>query len=297
MDAVRWVDLAGPPLLFLMMAVVGLELTADDFRRVAREPRVILLGTLAQWTLLPGVTAALLLALDLPPHLAAGLVLLAAAPGGGVSNVFTYLAGAHTALSVTLTALASLGAAVVLPLLTAGGFALFVGPEEPGGVPVVAMMGQLLLLVLLPIGAGMELRRRRPGLAARWAGPGRRLVLLLLVLLLLVGFGSDRSGLAGDVPRALLPALAWTLLAFATGWATAAALGTDAGARFTLAIEFSVKNVGLAAIVALSGFHRPEFAVFAAAYLVTGYPLAVVAALAWRRTSGFRSASRGRAGS
>ncbi len=266
-----------------MMALVGAELTLADFRRILRYPRAVWAGTLAQWTLLPLATAALLLAVRPEPFVAAGVVLIAAAPGGGISNVFTYLAGANVALSVTLTAVSSLVTVVTLPILTALGFQHFVGEAGAVRVPVLSMIGQLTGLILLPIGLGMALRAWRPQLPERLGPWLRRAVLISVVLLFAAGMGDDDTGLGGEVLTNVWLGLAWTLIAMAVGVATALALRLDGPERFTFLIEFSVKNVGLAAIVALSGFDRPAFAVFPGAYAMTGYPLAIVLALLFKR--------------
>jgi BASS family bile acid:Na+ symporter len=283
MENLGWVDLAAPLVLFAMMGVVGLELTVEDFRRVARYPAVVLVGTLAQWTLLPLAVAGLLAATRPEPGVAAGVVLVTAAPGGGISNVFTFLAGANTALSVTLTAVSSLLAVVALPLVTATGFAWFVGEEGGVAVPVVPLIGQLVVLVVLPIALGMELRRRRPRLAERHAARLRGIVLVLLAVLFTAALRADQSGLVSEVFRNLGLALLWTAGAAALGLAVSLALRLSGPDRFTFAIEFSVKNVGLAAIVALAGFDRPDFAVFAGSYVMVAYPLAALCALAYRR--------------
>ena len=274
--------LAGPAILFFMMALVGSELTVEDFRRIARYPRAVVLGTAAQLVLLPLSAAALALVFRPQPFVAAGMVLLAATPGGGISNVFTYLAGANTALSVTLTAVSSLLAALTLPVATALGFARLIGTEGAVEVPVLAMIGQLAGLILLPIGLGMLLRAKRPNLPERWGRNLRRAVLISVVLLFAAGMGGDDSGLAGEVLGAAALGLLWTVLAMLLGVATAALLGLDGADRFTFLIEFSVRNVGLAAIVALSGFDTPAYAVFPGAYAMTGYPLAIVASFAYR---------------
>ncbi|MEE8312086.1 MAG: bile acid:sodium symporter [Candidatus Binatia bacterium] len=280
------VQLAAPFLLFAMMFVVGLELTVRDFRRIAAAPRAVVVGTLGQLILLPAVTAAGLVVLDLSPRVTAGVVLILAAPGGGISNVFTLLAGANVALSVTLTAVASLLAVVTLPVITAVGFDVLAGGAGPDGdlvVPVLPMIGQLVVLVLVPIGLGMRVRARR----AAWAdakGPLlRRLVLAGVVVVIAISATSDSTGLLGDTLDALWVGLAWTAMAMILGYTVAVVAGLEAVDRFTMAIEFSVKNVGLAAIVAISALGRPELAVFAGAYVLTGYPLAVLASLAFRR--------------
>ncbi len=280
------VALAGPLLLFWMMFVVGLELSLEDFRRVMRFPVAIAVGTLAQWLLLP-LSSGLLIRLFQPEDdVAAGVILLAAAPGGGISNVFCYLAGANVALSVTLTAVASLFAVLTLPLVTATGFAWFVGSQGAVEVPVVAMIGQLALFVLLPIGLGMWMHETRPGFGRRYAALLRRTVLVAIVLLMGAGLVADDSGLVGAVLDNALLGLAWTVAAMAIGLAVGFALRPDGRDRFTFLIEFSVKNVGLAALVALSGFGRPELAVFSGSYVLLGYPLAAAACWGFGRAYG-----------
>jgi BASS family bile acid:Na+ symporter len=157
-------------------------------------------------------------------------------------------------------------------------------------VPVVPMIGQLALFVLLPIALGMALRARRRELAQRWAGRLRRGVLIALVGFVALGVSSGDDALLAELYASLGVALLWTLLAMAIGFAVAVACRLDAADRFTFLIEYSVKNVGLAAIVAIAGFQRPELAVFAGAYVVVGYPLAVLACLGFRRLRGGHAA-------
>lgn len=281
--AFSWTDAAGPLVLFWMMAVVGLELRLDDFRQVTRYRTSILVATLGQWTLLPLAVAGLVFALDVPDTTAAGMVLITAAPGGGISNVFTYLARANTALSVVLTATTSLFAVLTLPVLTSTGFDWLVGEGMEMEVPLLPMFAQLTLFVLLPIAIGMTVRARRPAFAERNAGRLRRGVLIALVVFLVLGMSSDDTGLLDEIVGGLVPALLFTLVAMAVGFAVAVACRLDGPDRFTLVIEYSVKNVGLVAIVALAGFQKPELVVFAGAYVLVGYPLAVLACLVFRR--------------
>lgn len=270
-------------ILFIMMSAVGLELTIADFRRAAARPKVIVWGTLAQLSILPLGTGVLLLVYPLAGHIAAGMVLLAAAPGGGISNVFTYLAGANTALSVLLTAFASLVAVVSFPVLSAIGIELLLGEQIAVDVPIVPLIGQLVVLVLLPITLGMIVRQRRPDLATRYATPLRRFTFLAIIGLLAIAMASDTTGLAGDVTHGLIAAFIWTLMAMGLGWGLARAAGLKTDDAFTFLIEFSVKNVGFAAIVALAVLERPDLAVFFGSYVLIGYPLAGLFAFGYRK--------------
>jgi BASS family bile acid:Na+ symporter len=273
--------------LFGLMLAVGLELTPDDFRRVARHPRAVLVGTLANVCALPLATGLLLRNVDVSAQLAAGMVLMTATPGAAMSNVFTYLAGAHTALSVTLTAIASLLAVVTLPLVMALGIRGLGNSAPAIEVPLLEFSAQLLLLVLLPTALGMALRRRWPEATRRNAGRLRGAALAAVAGVIALSFGanagSSEAELIGDVRGGLVLALVWTAMAMAIGIAVSWLTGLDADDRITIGIELAAKNVGLSAIVALTALDSPELAVFAGAYVAVGYPFVLVTALLRKR--------------
>ncbi|HVM44816.1 MAG TPA: bile acid:sodium symporter, partial [Candidatus Thermoplasmatota archaeon] len=112
-------DVALPLALAVIMLGMGMTLSVADFARVRRMPRAVVAGVLAQFVVLPalGIGVAIVFArfLGLPPLFAVGLILLACCPGGATSNLLAYLARADAALSVTLTSLTSLAAALVTP--------------------------------------------------------------------------------------------------------------------------------------------------------------------------------------
>jgi BASS family bile acid:Na+ symporter len=278
-------------ILFALMLAVGLELTPDDFRRVARYPRAVWVGTLANMCVLPLVTVILLRALDASPNLEAGLVLITATPGAAMSNVFTYLAGAHTALSVTLTAIASLLAVVTLPIIMAFGMRGLSDAVPVVQVPVLALGAQLLFLVVLPTLLGMALRKRWPEATRRHAGKLRGAALCAVVAVIAVSAGADDHGLADEVIGGLPLAFAWTSMALLLGVALASAARLDADDRITIGIELAAKNVGISAIVALTALESAELAVFAGAYVAVGYPFVLATALVRRRLRGARSAT------
>lgn len=276
----------GPFTLFLLMMVVGLELTVDDFRRVARAPRAVLGGSVAQLVLLPLMTWGVVRAVGVSPIFGAGAVLVAAAPGAGISNILTALAGANTALSVTLTAVASVISVISLPAIAALGMRLFLGDVSAVDVPVVALTLQLFLAMLLPIGIGMWIRARWPEFTVRNARRFQRLAMLAIAVIIAGAVAlsdeAQRPNLAG-AERALVAAALWTLAAMATGWGVARALRLAPADRFTFLIEFSARNIGVAAIVAISGLARLDLTFFSGVYMMVGYPLAGVAVALRRR--------------
>lgn len=159
-------DLAVPAITFLLLFAVGLDLAPADFARVRRQPRVLTAGLLGPLLVLPPL-ALLLIALFRPPaDVQAGLFLVAACPIGGISNTYSYLAGASTALSATLTAASSLLAIITIPALALL-FGAALGHSLGIAVPLPLIFAQLLLMLALPVAAGMLVRFRRPALASR----------------------------------------------------------------------------------------------------------------------------------
>lgn len=285
-------QIAGPIVLFLLMSIVGLELTLDDFRRVARKPAAVLGGTVAQIVCLPLMTWVVVWLFDLNPVFGAGAVLVAVSPGAGISNVLVAVARGNVALSVSLTAFASVLAVVTMPTVASLGMQLFLEGAGDVEVPVVGLFLQLVFMLLTPITLGMTLRSSRPDLADRIGPPLRRVTMVVMAVAVTVGAllaDAQQLDLAGS-GAALLAAAVWTLSAMVIGWGTARALGLDAADRFTFLIEFSARNIAVSAIVALSGLGRMDLTFFSGVYMLVGYPLAVVATL-WRRR-----ATRGRAG-
>ena len=272
-------------ILFMLMMVVGLELTLGDFRRVAAAPRAVIVGTIGQLLLLPLMTWLVVAGVGVSPVFGAGAVLLAVSPGAGISNVLTALARANIALSVTLTAFSSVLAVVTLPVVSSVAMQVFLGDATPVEVPVGTLVGQLAITLLLPISLGMWMRVRRPHLAAAWGPKLQRIAIIVIAVLITAGivFGGDPEVTVTGFRRALVAAFVWTAAAMAIGYGIASALRLPPGDRFTFLIEFSARNIAVATIVAISGLASIELTFFSGAYLAVGYPLAGAAVLLRRR--------------
>jgi BASS family bile acid:Na+ symporter len=137
------------PLLGLVMFGMGLTLTFGDFARVFRRPKGIAVGVLAQFTVMPLLAFSLALLFDLPPELAAGVVLLGCCPGGTASNVITYLARGDVSMSVSMTSVST----ILAPLLTPVLMLLLAGRWLP--VDAGALFVSILQIVLLPVALGV----------------------------------------------------------------------------------------------------------------------------------------------
>ena len=137
------------PMLGIVMFSMGMTLSAIDFKRVLKQPGLILLGVSLQYILMPLIAWALSFLLKLPVLLATGLILVGACPGGTASNVICYLARGNVALSISLTAVSTMLAVIMTPLLT------LIYVDQSVYVPVVDMIKNLVLIVVLPVVTGV----------------------------------------------------------------------------------------------------------------------------------------------
>lgn len=139
-------------LLGIIMFGMGLTLTTDDFKRVVKAPKSVLIGVVAQYTIMPAIAFGLATVFKLPPEIAVGVILVGCCPGGTASNVMTYLAKGNTALSITITAISTLLAPILTPSLTL----LLASKWLP--VSMSAMFMSIVQVILIPIALGFILR-------------------------------------------------------------------------------------------------------------------------------------------
>ena len=276
------IEIAVPAMTFILLAAVGLDLTAQDFARVRRQPAVVLTGLVAPVIVLPPIAVALTFIFRTPPDVTAGVLLVAACPIGGISNTYSYLARASTALSVTLTGLSCLCAGLTIPLVGKG---LELALARPLGLaaPIPVLVGQLVLVFGLPVGLGIWMRRRSPALAARHQPALQRLAFIGISIVLLLVILDDPDAFLGGLSKTVPVAAAFALSSMAAGWWTAGLVTTDRRDRFTIAAEFGTRNVGVATAIAVTLLGRVEFSRFAATYFLTEIPLMLGAAAVFRR--------------
>lgn len=144
------------PYVSLMLGIVmfgmGLTLKAQDFSEVFRQPGTVLLGTLCQFILMPGIAWLLCLVFNLDKELAVGVILVGCCPGGTASNVMTYLAKGDVALSVTITSVSTILAPVVTPAL------IYLLAHQWVDIQPAAMCWSICQIVILPIVLGLLVR-------------------------------------------------------------------------------------------------------------------------------------------
>ena len=173
MILLRILETCVPAVAFLLMLAVGLDVTSENLRNVSGRWRFLFAATAAQALMLPAAALLLVAGASPEPRVAEYLLLVAACPGGGMSNVYVYLARANTALSVALTALSSLMAIVTIPLITAA-YGRILGYAPGFTLPVPTLLVQLLVMAVIPVILGAWVRNRRPELEQRHGGSSAR---------------------------------------------------------------------------------------------------------------------------
>ncbi|WP_271409996.1 bile acid:sodium symporter family protein [Pseudomonas sp. Q1-7] len=278
--------------LAAMMFGVALELRLAHFLLVAKRPLPALVGLLCQCLLLPWLTLAATLYLDLRPGLELGMLLVAACPGGNLSNIITHLARGNTALSVSVTSLSSLLAILSLPLNFAATASL--NPHTAAflhdqlsrlDVDASGIVGGLLLLLALPLLAGMLVGNLAPAFCARILPWFKRFALIAFGLFLIVAAAGNWQLLVANAGLVLLVVVGHNAGALLLGWGSSRLARLADADRRALTIEVGMQNSGLALGLILTQFGgQLDMALIAGLWglwhIVSGLALVML----WRRS-------------
>jgi bile acid:Na+ symporter, BASS family len=255
---------------FLVFAV-ALDLTWAQLRRVLRSPRAPVIGLVAQFGILPAVAFGAGLYVTDVPSVALGLLLVTCCPGGALSNYLTGVARGDVATSVSMTTVSTLFSLVLTPLL----FALWasMNPSTRAVLQDILLDPQqvvmtLMIMLVVPVTAGMLLRARRPDTADRIRTATRRLAGVVFAVVVAMIIGGNIASLALFARVALLPVLLTFAIAVVFGWGLARLAGLVAADRRAVAIEVAFQNVALAIGLGIAFF--PSLAGVAAVSILWG---------------------------
>ena len=259
------ITFAGQPLLSLalgtIMLAMGLTLTFDDYRSLARVPRALLAGVGLQFVVMPLSGFVIAKALALEPGLAVGLILVACCPGGTASNVVTYIARGHVALSVAMTMASTLAAVVLTPLLTGWLAGAYVEIDRWN------LLTNMIAIVLLPVVLGTALNRLFPR-AAGAVSAVLPLIAIVLVILIVGGIvGGAKAQIAEYAGTLLLATFLLHASGFALGYVLARWLRLGEIEARTISIEVGMQNSGLGSGLAKTPAFAAQFADVAQAAL------------------------------
>ena len=243
--------------LAIVMFGVALDLTPGDFRRLLETPRALLLGFFSQFIFLPAATFLLVLALRPQPGMALGMILVAACPGGNISNFITHRAGGNTALSVSLTAVATVCATIMTPFNLAFWGSLY-APAAPllteTSVSPFAMAWTVAILLVFPLLLGMALNARHQAVAVRIRKPMRILSMLIFAAFIAGALAANWQHFLDYVSLVAGMVLLHNAIALGGGYGIGWLGGLDEYDRRAVSIETGIQNSGLGLILIFNFF-------------------------------------------
>jgi BASS family bile acid:Na+ symporter len=243
--------------LALVMFGIALEISISDFKTLFKKPKVVLTGVFSQFILLPLVTFLLVLALKPLPSIALGMFMVAACPGGNISNFITHLSKGNAALSVTLTGIATLLAIVMTPLNLQFWGSLY-GPTQvllkEVAISPFDMIKLVALLLGLPLILGMLLNYLKPRLAISLARIFKIASLLFFIALIFLALYKNKDIFLEYVLYVFWIVLLHNLIAFLTGFSLAKAMDFSKENVKSITIETGIQNSGLGLLLIFTFF-------------------------------------------
>ncbi|EPH41353.1 putative sodium-dependent transporter YocS [Streptomyces aurantiacus JA 4570] len=274
-----------PVVLAVIMFGLGLGLTAADFRRIVSCPWPVAVALVCQLVLLPAACLGLVLAFDLSPALAVGMMLLAASPGGTMANIFSHLFGGDVALNVTLTAINSVIAVFTLPVVVNLSLDHFMaGSDEALGLRFDKTL-QVFLIVLVPVAAGMLVRQRHPRFAERSTQAVKVTAVTVLIGIIIVAVAAERENVLGYLADVGLVVFLFAAISLITGYGATRLARGDHRQSVATCFEIGMHNTTLSLAIALSPslLDSSRMAIPSAVYAVEMFAMAMAAGFLLRR--------------
>tara|TARA_A100001234_G_scaffold137926_1_gene121136 strand:+ start:140 stop:991 length:852 start_codon:yes stop_codon:yes gene_type:complete len=243
-----------PIILALIMLGLGLGLKINDFTRVLKKPKDFFVGFISQLIILPVVAYLLIIILKIPPEIAIGVMIIAAAPGGVTSNILTKFANGDVALSITLTAIISLISIVTVP------FIIFTSAELLGVTNIkenISMIGvalKMFLVVTVPVILGMIIRKFAENFVASKAGIFNKLNIVLFVIFFIAAFYEEKENFISFFKQAGLISLVLNITMMVIAFYLAKAFTSGIKQMKCIALECGLQNGTLAIFVSTQIF-------------------------------------------
>lgn len=257
------------------MIIVGTGLQLKQFKAMLRSPVPLVGGIILQLIMLPAGALGIIILLQPAPELAAGLLLVSACPSGALSNYYCHLGRLNVALSVMMTTVSTLIAVISLPLVLSIVFPIIASVQETE-ISVTEIFNHLIIMLLLPIAGGMFLRNYYTKKNEIYSHQMRIFGLSLVIMLIALIVYDQWDGTKQLFADSAILALCFTSYALFCGWLFAVVIRTDSVDRYVFSVEFAVRNIGIAAIVAATALGRPEFVVFGALFVVIQFPVIIL---------------------
>ena len=241
----------------IIMFGVALGITIKDFKRLFKKPKIVFVGVLSQFLVLPIATFLLVILIKPHPSLALGMMLIAACPGGNVSNFFSKMAGGNAALSVSLTAFATLICIVMTPFNLQFWGSLYEPTNEI--IKTVSLnsydLFKLVTLILgIPLIIGMVIKHYFSTMAKKIEKTLKPLSMLVFIALILIAFSQNITVFKNYIHHVAILVIAHNIIAFILGFYTAKSFRLNKRDTKTIAIETGIQNGGLGLLLIFGFF-------------------------------------------
>ncbi len=238
--------------LFLAMLGMGATLKVRDFVTVTKKPKAMLCGLGMQIVLVPLATFLILVSLDINPGVAIGLAIIAAIPGGTTSNIYTFFAKGHVALSIAVTAITTVACLLTVPLVLRLLISEYIPPDF--SLPVGQIARETLTAILIPLALGMVIYAQLPRYNLQIAKWSIRISLAIIVVIVLGAASSGRLDWNAFGSSNAMILVGFTLLLMLMGLLIPRLLGLSRQDTVAIGMEVSVRNVNLAVLIIASIF-------------------------------------------
>lgn len=274
-----------PIALAIIMFSLGLGLTVEDFKRVARQPKAFAVGALSQVVILPIVAYLIAVASGLPPELAVGLMILSLCPGGVTSNILTKIGRGDLALSISLTGIISLTSVLTVPFLTRFFAEHFLGTQSPV-IDVSALGISMFVITVAPVVAGMLVRRFATGLSLKIENGVSLLALVLFVIVVIGAIAANWRVLIDNLAALGPSVVVLNVVLLAIGLGLGRAFSLNEKESTAIAIETGIQNatlgITIGSLIVESAQGLPPFSLPSGVYGIMMYVVSIPFVL-WRR--------------
>ncbi|WP_194410692.1 bile acid:sodium symporter family protein [Microbacterium cremeum] len=254
-----------PVALGIIMLGLGLSLTVGDFARVLKQPKAVIIALLCQLVLLPAICFGLVLAFQLPPVLAVGMMMLAASPGGTTANLYSHLFRGDVALNISLTAVNSVIAVFTLPIITNLSILYFDPFDDQLGMQWAKTL-EVFAIVLLPVAAGMAVRRLWPRFAQAMDKPVRIASVVILVIVIAGAVVQNWTLLVENFGRLSLITTLFCVISLTVGYLAPRLIKVGKRQSIASSFEIGIHNATLAIVIAQTVLGSVELSLPAAVY-------------------------------
>jgi BASS family bile acid:Na+ symporter len=270
MNAVELISKVFLPLsLAIIMLGMGMTLILTDFTRIIKYPKAILIGLTNQLIFLPIIGFSLAIVFNLNPVMAVGLMILASCPGGPTSNLITQVCKGNIALSVTLTAVASILSILTIPFILSYALEYFGSNTDVTiKLPIIDTILQIMVITVIPISIGMLIRKHKTNFAKRMEKPMRTASTIIFILVFIAVLAANADKLIDGMKEAGLVTLALNIATMGVGYLTARLFKLSLKNTISITIESGIQNGTLALVIATSILNNIEMGIPIGTYAI-----------------------------